>query len=94
MGGSYHISHSFFTTICMQSNLEPWQAGEHLLVFSEFIIEKHKMQGSALTFGVGQEAVERRDVAWARGDSEGVVLREAVSRGSTWTPREMMESGI
>lgn len=52
------------------------------------------MQGSALTFGVGQEAVERRDVAWARGDSEGVVLREAVSRGSTWTPREMMESGI
>lgn len=47
-----------------------------------------------LTLGVGQEAVERREVAWARGDSEGVVLREAVSRGNTCTPREMMESGI
>lgn len=48
----------------------------------------------ALTLGVGQEAVERREVAWARGDSDGVVLRDAVSRGRTWTPREMMESGI
>lgn len=47
-----------------------------------------------LTLGVGQEAVERRDVAWARGDSEGVVLREAVSLGKTCTPREIMESGI
>jgi len=47
-----------------------------------------------LTLGVGQEAVERRDVAWARGDSEGVVLREAVSLGNTCTPREIMESGI
>ena len=44
--------------------------------------------------GVGQEAVERREVAWARGDSEGVVLREAVSLGSACTPREMMASGI
>lgn len=48
----------------------------------------------ALTLGVGQEAVERREVAWARGDSEGVVLREAVSLGNTCTPREIMESGI
>lgn len=40
-------------------------------------------QAAVLTFGVGQEAVERREVAWARGDSEGVVLSEAVSRGST-----------
>lgn len=47
-----------------------------------------------LTLGVGQEAVERREVAWARGDSEGVVLREAVSLGNTCTPREIMESGI
>lgn len=47
-----------------------------------------------LTLGVGQEAVERREVAWARGDSEGVVLREAASLGNTCTPREMMESGI
>lgn len=47
-----------------------------------------------LTLGVGQEAVERRDVAWARGDSDGVVLREAVSLGNTCTPRETMESGI
>lgn len=47
-----------------------------------------------LTLGVGQEAVERRDVAWARGDSDGVVLREAVSLGNTCTPREIMESGI
>lgn len=47
-----------------------------------------------LTLGVGQEAVERREVAWARGDSEGVVLREAVSLGNTCTPRDMMESGI
>lgn len=47
-----------------------------------------------LTLGVGQEAVERRDVAWARGDSDGVVLSEAVSLGNTCTPREMMESGI
>lgn len=47
-----------------------------------------------LTLGVGQEAVERREVAWARGDSEGVVLREAVSLGRTWTPLEMMLSGI
>lgn len=45
------------------------------------------------TLGVGQEAVEKRD-GCARGDSDGVVLREAVSRGNTWTPREMMESGI
>lgn len=44
--------------------------------------------------GVGQEAVERRDVAWARGDSDGVVLRDAVSLGNTCTPREIMESGI
>lgn len=65
----------------MQSNLD--KQGKHLLVFSEFIIAKHKTQVTILTFGVGQEAVERRDVAWARGDSEGVVLREAVSRGST-----------
>lgn len=47
-----------------------------------------------LTLGVGQEVVERREVAWARGDSEGVVLREAVSLGNTCTPREMIESGI
>lgn len=47
-----------------------------------------------LTLGVGQEAVERRDVAWARGDSEGVVLREAASLGNTCTPRDIMESGI
>lgn len=47
-----------------------------------------------LTLGVGQEAVERREVAWARGDSDGVVLREAVSLGKTCTPRELMESGI
>lgn len=47
-----------------------------------------------LTLGVGQEAVERRDVAWARGDSDGVVLSEAVSLGNTCTPRDMMESGI
>lgn len=47
----------------------------------------------ALTLGVGQEAVEKRD-GCARGDSDGVVLREAVSRGNTCTPREMMESGI
>lgn len=47
-----------------------------------------------LTLGVGQEAVERRDVAWARGDSDGVVLSDAVSLGNTCTPREMMESGI
>lgn len=47
-----------------------------------------------LTLGVGQEAVERREVAWARGDSEGVVLREAASLGNTCTPREIMESGI
>lgn len=47
-----------------------------------------------LTLGVGQEAVERREVAWARGDSDGVVLSEAVSLGNTCTPREMMESGI
>lgn len=55
-----------------------------------------KMEGGGrldLTLGVGQEAVDRRD-CWARGDSEGVVLREAVSRGNTWTPREIMESGI
>lgn len=45
------------------------------------------------TLGVGQEAVEKRD-GCARGDSDGVVLREAVSRGNTCTPREMMESGI
>lgn len=49
---------------------------------------------SQLTLGVGQEAVERREVAWARGDSEGVVLSEAASLGNTCTPREMMESGI
>lgn len=47
-----------------------------------------------LTFGVGQDAVESLEVACARGDSEGVVLSDAVSRGSTCTPREMMESGI
>lgn len=47
-----------------------------------------------LTFGVGQEAVESRDVASARGDSEGVVLRDVVSRGNTCTPREIMASGI
>jgi len=47
-----------------------------------------------LTLGVGQEAVERREVAWARGDSDGVVLREAASLGNTCTPREIMESGI
>ncbi|XP_010774834.1 gephyrin-like [Notothenia coriiceps] len=41
-----------------------------------------------------EEAVERRDVAWARGDSEGVVLSDAVSLGNTCTPREIMESGI
>lgn len=36
------------------------------------------------TLGVGHEAVERRDVACvARGDSEGVELKEAESRGST-----------
>lgn len=53
-----------------------------------------KTAACVLTLGVGQEAVERRDVAWARGDSEGVVLREAVSLGNTCTPREMIESGI
>lgn len=52
------------------------------------------MSESPLTLGVGQEAVERREVAWARGDSEGVVLRDAASLGNTCTPREMMESGI
>lgn len=47
------------------------------------------------TLGVGHEAVERREVACvARGDSEGVELKEAESRGSTWTPREIIESGI
>jgi hypothetical protein len=45
----------------MQSNLD--KLGKHLLVFSEFIIEKNKTQVAILTFGVGQEAVERRDVA-------------------------------
>lgn len=53
-----------------------------------------KTAACVLTLGVGQEAVERRDVAWARGDSDGVVLREAVSLGNTCTPRELMESGI
>lgn len=53
-----------------------------------------KKRESVLTLGVGQEAVERRDVAWARGDSDGVVLREAVSLGITCTPRGVMESGI
>lgn len=53
-----------------------------------------KPAAHVLTLGVGQEAVERRDVAWARGDSDGVVLREAVSLGNTCTPREIMESGI
>lgn len=53
-----------------------------------------KTAACVLTLGVGQEAVERRDVAWARGDSDGVVLREAVSLGNTCTPREIMESGI
>lgn len=57
--------------------------------------EKNKaaMNTCALTLGVGQEAVERRE-GWARGDSEGVELREAVSLGNTCTPREIMESGI
>lgn len=53
-----------------------------------------KKRERVLTLGVGQEAVERRDVAWARGDSDGVVLREAVSLGNTCTPRGVMESGI
>lgn len=44
-------------------------------------------------FGVWQDTTERWDVAWERGDSEEVVLREAVSYRSTWT-LEMMESGI
>lgn len=36
------------------------------------------------TLGVGHEAVERREFACvARGDSEGVELKEAESRGST-----------
>lgn len=36
------------------------------------------------TLGVGHEAVERREVACvARGDSDGVELKEAESRGST-----------
>lgn len=61
-------------------------AAEHALPF--------KKAARILTLGVGQEAVERRDVAWARGDSDGVVLRDAVSLGNTCTPREMMESGI
>lgn len=52
------------------------------------------MSKNILTLGVGQDAVERREVAWARGDSEGVVLREAASLGNTCTPREIMESGI
>lgn len=47
-----------------------------------------------LTLGVGQEAVDRREASLPRGDSEGVVLREAVSLGNTCTPREVMESGI
>lgn len=40
--------------------------------------------GFVCTLGVGHEAVERREVACvARGDSEGVELNEAESRGST-----------
>lgn len=50
----------------------------------DYVSEHRPCKGiNVLTFGVGQDAVERREVAWARGDSEGVVLREAVSRGST-----------